>query len=101
MKDLGFKTRDKDLALKNTQMGIHMRETSTMEKHMVRVLIHGHLKMRSIQDNGFKGLDMVLGNGQQEMAIPTKDNGKWANLLDLAYLNGKMGTFMKDNGRTD
>lgn len=85
--------------MKNILMVIHMKVILITVRLTEKVLMSGQHRMKFTLVNGYKVLDMAKVSGNQKLVNIMKANGKWVNQLALAYLNGRMGIFMKDSGR--
>ena len=78
-------------------MEIHMKETSSMAKRMVKVFIIGQTE-RSTMENGKKVSKMDTECGEVYLVIVTWDNGLKVKLMVTVSINGKTATGTKDRG---
>jgi hypothetical protein len=99
MKDSGDMIIVKAKAWKSTLTGTSMKEISKKEKLMEKVSTIG-LTEKSMMENGKMELKKAMVCGEVYLEIVISDNGKIVKLMDMEFINGRMGIGMKEVGST-
>jgi hypothetical protein len=84
-------------AMNDTLIITNMKGTFKMERLMVKEYILG-LMVRFMMENGKMESKKVTGFGKEYLAILTLASGRIVKLMDMEFINGKMGISMKASG---
>ncbi len=101
----GRMIRDMGEVMKGIRMQIFIKESFSMEKHMVKVDINGFQHQKYMMESGLRAWDMAMAFGRKLAKIWINNtmtlisaSGDMVKLMDMVFIHGVMEIDMKVNG---